>query len=62
MASRRFYIVRLRADDSIVAVGSDVECAKMMGMALQVFRCTVSHCLAGRNKKYEIDILPELEE
>lgn len=38
---RKFFIVRLRRDDSIVAVGTTEECAKEMGMSINSFRTTV---------------------
>lgn len=60
MAKRRFYIVRLRADDRILAVGTGPECAAQMGMSLETFRATVSRCTRGLSQKYEIDV--ELEE
>lgn len=59
MPARRFYIVRLRADDSIVAVGSTEECAKAMGMTVNSFHATVHRCRTGKNKKYEIDVEKE---
>lgn len=59
---RMFYIVRLRADDRIVAVGSGLECAARLGMTLATFRTTVSRCKRGQNQKYEIDVAPEEEE
>ena len=61
---RHFYIVRLRADDSIVAVGTAEECAKALGFAsVPVFYCMVSRCNSGSpcNKKYDVDIVPEEE-
>ena len=57
--SKKFYIVRLRADDSIVACGTAKECAERMGMELSVFRTTASRCRRGLNSKYEIDVKPE---
>ena len=60
MAKRRFYIVRLRKDDSIVAVGSTEECAERMGMTINCFRSTIFRCCHGLNQKYEIDV--ELED
>lgn len=56
MPPHKFYIVRLRADDSIVAVGSAAECAKIMGISLESFRCAVTRSRSGENKKYEIDV------
>ena len=60
MAQRKFYIVRLRADDSIVAVGSAAECAERLKMTVPTFRTTASRFRNGMNQKYEIDV--ELEE
>lgn len=60
MSARKFYIVRLRADDSIVAVGSTEECAKAMGMSVSSFHATVCRSRKGQNHKYEIDV--ELED
>ena len=56
---KKFYIVRLRADDRILAVGSKEECALRMGMSVSTFLSTVCRCRRGKNKKYEIDV--ELE-
>ena len=56
---KKFYIVRLRADDSIVAVGSAEECAKIMGISRNSFLCYVTNCHKGIMKKYEIDVEPE---
>lgn len=56
MASRRFYIVRLRADDRLVTCGSKEECAAAMKMSLSTFMTTVSRCRNCVNKKYEIDV------
>lgn len=64
MMSRRrvFYIVRLRKDDSIVAVGTAEECARVMRMSINSFRTTVSRSRNGLSHKYEIDIEEEDEE
>ena len=40
----------------IVAVGSAAECAKIMGISLESFRCAVTRSRSGENKKYEIDV------
>ena len=56
MNSRRFYVVRLRKDDSVIASGRTEECAKAMRMSISSFRTTVSRCLHGKNQKYEIDV------
>ena len=56
MAVPKFYIVRLRADDSIVAVGSAIECAKILGISVQSFYSYVTNCRKGIMKKYEIDV------
>ena len=42
MSVPKFYIVRLRADDSIVAVGSSIECAKALKISVDSFRCAVT--------------------
>lgn len=54
MSNRKFYIVRLRKDDRILAVGRGEECAKAMGMTISTFRTTVCRCLQGKTKKYDI--------
>lgn len=59
---RRFYIVRLRKDESIVTVGTTEECAERMGMTSNCFRYTVFRCRHGLNQKYEIDVELEDEE
>ena len=56
MAVPKFYIVLLRADDSIVAVGSAIECAKILGISVPSFHCYVTNCRKGIMKKYEIDV------
>ena len=56
---KKFYIVRLRVDDSIVAVGSAEECAKIMGISRNSFLCYVTNCRKGSMTKYEIDVEPE---
>ena len=53
---KKFYIVRLRADDRLVTCGSKEECAAAMNMSLSTFMTTVSRCRNGVNKKYEIDV------
>lgn len=53
----RFYVVRLRKDDSIVAVGNAIECARRMKMSLSSFHATVCRCRKGTNKRYEVDVL-----
>ena len=60
MNKRRFYIVRLRADDSIVAVGNAEECAASMGLTVPSFRSTVSRCRGNPGSRYEVDV--EIEE
>lgn len=55
-AMNRFYIVRLRKNDDIVAVGNALQCALKLGMTLNVFYQTVCNCKRGKNKKYEIDV------
>lgn len=56
---KKFYIVRLRADDSIVAVGGAEECAKILGVSYNSFLSYVTNCRKGIMKKYEIDAEPE---
>lgn len=56
MSMNRFYIVRLRKDDSIVEVGNAVECARRMKMSISSFHSTVSRCRSGENQKYEVDV------
>lgn len=62
MSMVRFYIVRLRKDDSIVAVGNAAECARRMKMSISSFHSTVHRCRSGINKKYEVDIMREDED
>ena len=62
MAVPKFYIVRLRADDSIVAVGSSSECAKALGISVESFHCYVTNCRKGIMKKYEIDVEEGIDE
>lgn len=62
---RHFYIVRLRKDDSIVAVGTAEECTKALDFdSIAVFYSMVSRVRSGsaRNKKYDVDIVPEEDE
>lgn len=62
---RNFYIVRLRKDDSIVAVGNAEECVKSLGLSsVSVFRTLVSRCRnnSEKYKKYDVDIVPEVED
>ena len=56
MSVPKFYIVRRRADDSIVAVGSSAECAKILGITRESFLCYVTNSRKGILKKYEIDV------
>lgn len=56
MSARKFYIVRLRADDRLIACGSKEECAAAMNMSISTFMTTVSRCRSNKNKKYEIDV------
>ena len=53
---KKFYIVRLRADDRLVTCGSKEEYAAAMKMTLSTFLATVRRCRNGVNKKYEIDV------
>lgn len=57
---KKFYIVRLRADDRLVACGSKEECARILGVTEASFLCYVTNCRKGIMKKYEIDV--ELED
>ena len=59
---KKFYIVRLRADDRLICCGSKEECAATMKMTVNTFMTTVSRCRNGLNKKYEIDVMPEDED
>ena len=59
MSGQKFYVVRLRKDDSIVAVGNAVECARRMKMSVTSFHSTVHRCRSDENKKYEVDIETE---
>lgn len=57
---KKFYIVRLRRDDSVIVCGGKEECATAMGMSVPTFLTTVTRCRQGQNGKYEIDV--ELED
>ena len=57
--SKKFYIVRLRADDSIVAVGSAEECAKSMRITVSSFYSAFCRSRKNQNRKYEIDVVLE---
>ena len=59
MGKRKFYIVRLRADDRRLAVGTSKECAAALKMSMATFLTTVSRCRSGVNMKYEIDVEEE---
>lgn len=61
MNLRRFYVVRLRSDDSVIASGRTEECAKAMRMSISSFRTTVHRCRNGKNQKYEIDVEMEAD-
>ena len=56
---KKFYIVRLRADDRLVCCGTKEECARILGVSCASFLCYVTNCRKGVMKKYEIDV--ELE-
>ena len=66
MANRKnFYIVRLRKDDSIVAVGDAEECTKALGFSsIAVFRTMVSRSRMHLSQygKYDVDVVPDEEE
>lgn len=66
MANRKkFYIVRLRKDDSIVAVGSAEECTNILGFSsVPVFRTMVSRAQLqlSQYSKYDVDVLPGEED
>lgn len=54
---KNFYIIRLKKDDSIVAVGTANECVKTMGLSsVNSFRSIVSKNMKGVQNTYEIDI------
>ena len=54
---KKFYIIRRRKDDSIVAVGSVEECMKSMGVETkESFYSIVSRNRSGVKNTYEIDI------
>ena len=53
---QKFYVVRLRKDDSVIACGNSLQCAKAMGMNLESFYSTVTRCRNGTNRRYLIDI------
>lgn len=53
---QKFYVVRLRKDDSVIACGSSRECAKAMGMSINSFYSTVTRSCNGENRRYSIDI------
>lgn len=57
---KKFYIVRLRADDRIICCGSKTECAKALGISEKSFLCYVTNCRKGIMTMYEIDV--ELED
>ena len=56
MSPPKFYIVRLKADDTIIAVGSAKECARIMGISVESFHCAVTRSRKGIQNKYEIDV------
>ena len=57
MSKPKFYIVRLRKDDSIVAVGTAKECVKVMGLtSVNSFRSIVSKNKKNIQTTYEIDV------
>ena len=58
----RFYIVRLQKDDSIIAVGNAIECARQMKMSLSTFHATVCRCRKGTDHRYDVDVLKGAEE
>lgn len=59
----KFYIIRRRKDDSIVAVGTVDECMKSMGIETkESFYSIVSRNRSGVKKTYEIDVEPLHEE
>lgn len=53
---KKFYIVRLRADDRLITCGTKEECALAMNMSVATFLTTVSRCRNGLNGKYDIDV------
>lgn len=58
MGGQKFYVVRLRKDDSIVAAGNSLQCAQRMGMSMASFYTTVSRCRNGENRRYIVDVEP----
>lgn len=66
MANKKnFYIVRLRKDDTIVAVGDAEECTKALGFSsISSFRTMVSRSRMNLSQysKYDVDVVPEEEE
>ena len=49
-----YYTVYLSKTDEIVASGTSIECAKIMGKSLNGFHSMVSKNMAGIQKKYTI--------
>ena len=53
----KFYIIRRRKDDSIVAVGTAKECMRSMGVkSYNSFQSIVSRNRSGKQLTYEIDV------
>jgi hypothetical protein len=48
-----YYTVYLAEDESVVAVGTASECARMMGRTTNTFYSTVHNTLSGSVNKYE---------
>lgn len=60
---RNFYIVRLRKDDSIVAIGTSEECVKQLGFrSVKIFYSVLSNNRSGKRNRYEIDIMEDENE
>lgn len=50
-----FYIIYLKKNDKIVAVGNAGECAEQLGCkSVRAFYALVSNVKHGKNKRYEI--------
>ena len=51
---KNYYTIYLNSTDEIVALGSALECAKMLNRSLASFYCTVNRNRSGKHKKYTI--------
>lgn len=60
---RHFYIVRLRKDDQIVAVGTSEECTEQLGFkSIKTFFQVLSRHQRGQRHRYEFDIMDNEDE